>query len=157
MATKKKTKEQPEKKPAKKKASAKKTPAKKAPAKKAAAKAPKAEKAAPVAAGPRHPAARLAAAHGSKQALAKTLAAAIARDDEDHGVIADRLGKASNSQLLRLHDVVETVKQKYGGRAKLIAAIGTAQNKSKDQDFLTKLDSFSLPHLLDLARASAPS
>jgi SNF2 family DNA or RNA helicase len=37
---------------------------------------------------------------------------------------------------------------------KLIAAIGTANNKSKDKDFLAKLEKYSLPQLLDLAKSS---
>jgi len=115
-----------------------------------AAKAPKAETAD---AKPRHPRARVAAAHGSKEALAKSLADALAKSDEDSGIIADRLRTASNSQLLRLQHVVETVKAKYGDRAKLIAKIGGAENKSKDKDYLAKLDTFSLPQLLDLAQA----
>jgi hypothetical protein len=114
------------------------------------AKAPKAE---PKAALPRHPRARVTAAHGSKEALAKSLADALARADEDTGVIADRLRTASNSQLLRLQSVVATVKEKYGDRAKLIAKIGTAEHKSKDKDYLAMLESLSLPNLLDLARA----
>ena len=105
------------------------------------------------AAAPRHPKARVVAQHGSKEALAKTLAEAVAREDEDTDVIAGRLGKASNMQLLRLHHVVETVKAKYGSREKLIAAIGDAQKKSKDKDYLAKLDTFSLPQLLEIARA----
>ena len=127
--------------------------AKKAPAKKAAApkKAPKEKTEAAQPALPPHPRARLAHVHGTKEALAKSLASSLAREDEDQGQIADRLRTASNSQLLRLSNVVETVKSKYGSRAKLIEAIGTAEHKSKDKDFLAKLDSFSLPRLLDLA------
>ena len=126
--------------------------AKKPAAKAKAAKAPKAD-AKPAA--PRHPHGRLVAAHGSKEALAKTLAASLARDDEDQGVIAARLGKASNQQLLRLEHVVETVKAKYGSRDKLIAAIGTAEKKTKDKDYLATLEASSLPKLLDLAAAHA--
>jgi hypothetical protein len=121
---------------------------------KAAAPAPKANKTKSTeakAAGPRHPRARVVAKHESKAALAKALAPSLARADEDTGVIADRLTTASNSQLLRLQHVVETVKAKYGDRAKLIAKIGSAENKGKDKDYLAKLDTLSLPHLLDLA------
>jgi hypothetical protein len=103
--------------------------------------------------GPRHPKARLAAKHGSKESLAKSLAGSLVRGDEDSSALADRLGKASNMQLLRLSRVVETVQQKYGSREKLIAAIGAARNKSKDKDYLAKLDTFSLPQLLDLVRS----
>lgn len=128
---------------------------KKAPAKKPAAKkTAKAKTAAePVAAAPRHPRAKLAALHGDKKSLAKSLAAAIAREDEDEGVIEERLRTASNTQLLRLQHAVDEVKAKFGDRGKLIAAIGKAENKSKDKDFLAKLDTFSLPRLLDLVRA----
>jgi fructose-1-phosphate kinase PfkB-like protein len=64
--------------------------------------------------------------------------------------VKDRLLKASNQQLLRLQRVVTTVKEKWGSRDKLIAAIGAAMNKTKDQDYLAKLATFSLPRLLDL-------
>jgi hypothetical protein len=127
---------------------------KKAPAKKAAA--PKKAKSATAEAkpvGPRHPKARVAAAHGSKEALAKTLAALIAREDEDTDIIAGRLEKASNTQLLRLQKAVEVMKEKYGGRDKLIAAIGTAEQKANDKDYLAKLGSLSVPNLLDLAKS----
>lgn len=129
------------------KAAAPKAPAKKATAsKKAAAKAP---------AGPpkaRHPRARVLENHGSKEALAKSLAAVIARGDQDTDALEADLKRASNAQLLRLSRVTATVKQKYGNRDKLIAAIGVAQKKSSDKDYLAKLESLSLPNLLDIAR-----
>ncbi len=136
--------------------STKKAPAKKAPAKKAAApkKAKEAVESRQIqAAVPRHPKARVAALHQSKEALAKTLAALIAREDEDTDMLAGRLNKASNTQLLRLQKAVEVMKEKYGSRDKLIAAIGTAEKKSGDKDYLAKLASLPLPHLLDLARS----
>ena len=116
--------------------------------------APKKEKAAPVPQGPRHPRAKLLAGHSSKEALAKTLAPALARADEDPDAIAARLKTASNRQLLRLATVHETLKKKWGTREKLIAAIGAAQKKSKDQAFLARLDTYSLPRLVDLARSA---
>jgi hypothetical protein len=115
--------------------------------------APKA-KAAPVPVGPRHPKARVAAAHGSKAALAKTIAAAIARADQDTGMLESQLKKASNAQLLRLSRATQTMKDKFGSRDKLIEAIGAATKKTKDKDYLAKLDAYSLPQLLDLAAAS---
>ena len=87
----------------------------------------------------------------TKLDLAKSLAESIARDDEDTEVLADRLRTASNAQLLRLHHAAETVKSKYGDRSKLIATITSAQNKSKDKEYVAKLDTYSLPRLLDLA------
>jgi hypothetical protein len=142
----------PSKTHAKKTATKSKSAAKKpAPKAKPKAKAPPKPKAAPVKVGPRHPRARVAEGHGSKAALAKALAPVLARADEDTGALETRLAKASNAQLLRLQRASQTVKDKYGSRDKLIAAIGTATQKSKDKDYLAKLDSYSLPQLLDLA------
>jgi hypothetical protein len=109
--------------------------------------APKA-KAAPVKQGPRHPRGRVIEKHGE---LAKSIAAAIARADQDAGSLETQLKKASNAQLLRLQRATQTLKDKFGNRDKLIAAIGAASNKAKDKDYLAKLDSYSLPQLLDLA------
>jgi hypothetical protein len=137
----------------KKKAAAS-TKSRKAPAKKTATKEKKPPKQKPVETKGRHPKARVLEAHGGKDALAKTLAATLAKGDEDTDQIEARLRTASNAQLLRLAQVSEKVKQKWGNREKLIAAIGTSENKSKDKDYLAKLETFSLAHLVDLALAA---
>jgi len=124
----------------------------KAPAKKAAPKAAKAPKEAGESL-PRHPKARLVKLHSGKVELAKSLAKSLAREDEDTAPIEDRLRTASNSQLLRLQKVVDAVQAKFGGRAKLIEAISTFEKKSKDKDYLAKLDTLPLPNLFDLAVA----
>ncbi|HEX2687265.1 MAG TPA: hypothetical protein VHN14_11635 [Kofleriaceae bacterium] len=111
-------------------------------------------KAAPVKVGPRHPKARVIEAHGSKAALAAAVAKAIARADQDAGALEAQLKKASNAQLLRLSRATQTLKEKFGDRAKLIASIGAATKQSNDKDYLAKLDSYSLPKLLDLAATS---
>jgi hypothetical protein len=133
------------------KAKAAKAPAKK-PAKKAAT--PKAAKPAVPAqpAKARHPHGRVLENHGSKEALAKTLAPLVAAGDQDVDALEADLKRASNAQLLRLSAVTQTVKQKWGNRDKLIEALGTSMKKSKDKDYLAKLATFSLPHLVDLAR-----
>lgn len=136
-------------------AKAKKPAAKKAAAPKKAEKTTKAAAAAPAAKpAARGPRAAVIAKHTSKAALAKSLAEVVARADEDTDQIVERLTKASNQQLLRLQHVAETVKKKFGGRDKLIAAIGTAEKKSTDKDYLAMLDTLSLPHLLDLATSA---
>ncbi|MGE0868733.1 MAG: hypothetical protein AB7P03_09230 [Kofleriaceae bacterium] len=131
----------------------------KAPKAKAAPKAPKPAKAPKEAApaAPRHPKARVAAVHGSKKELAKSLASAIAHGDQSAGDIESKLATASNQQLLRLQRLVDTMKKKWGSRDKLIAAIGTASNKSKDKDYLAKLETYSLPQLVDLATSAQRS
>ena len=137
----------------------KKTTTKKAvpkkPAKKAAAPKKVKEKVEAKPQGPRHPAGRVKEAHGGKEALAKALAASLARDDEDSDVLAGRLKTASNAQLLRLQRIVDAVKQKWGSRDKLIAALGSAEQKSKDKDFLAKLGTLPLPRLYDMASSAA--
>jgi len=121
------------------------------------AKAPTKAKAAPKAkvaqakVGPRHPRARVAEQHGSKAALAKAIASVIVRANEDAGAVEARLKTASNAQLLRLSRATQTLKEKFGDREKLIATIGAAAKKAKDKDYLAKLDTYSLPQLLDLA------
>jgi hypothetical protein len=134
------------------KTNVKKPPAKKAPAKKAAPKAKKADAAPQGEQAPRHPKARVTKLHKGKEELAKALASSLAREDEDTGAIADRLKTASNHQLLRLHAAVETMKTKYGSRAKLVAAVAGTQ--SKDKDYTAKLDKLSLPNLLELAKSA---
>ncbi len=117
-------------------------------------KAPKPEKKAAVSTKARHPRARVLEAHGSKEALAKSLAPLVGRTDEDTDSIEARLKTASNAQLLRLSAVTATVKQKYGSRDGLIEAIGKAEKKSKDKDYLAKLGTISLPQLLVMATAA---
>jgi hypothetical protein len=124
-------------------------------AKPAAKKAPPKAKAKPPAVPakilPRHPKARVAEAHGSKAAIAKAIAPLLARTDEDTDALEVRLKKASNAQLLRLQRATQTLKNKYGNREALIAKIGEVQRKAKDKDYLAKLETYSLPYLLDLA------
>lgn len=104
--------------------------------------------------GPRHPGGRVKANHGGKEALAKALASALAVGGEDADTVAGRLKTASNTQLLRLQRVVETVKQKWGSREKLIEAITSAAKSGKDKDYVAKLSTFSLPRLVDLATSA---
>jgi hypothetical protein len=143
-----------------KKASTKAKPAKKAAKKPTkatkAAKPTKAEREAAAAAAAakvqaRHPAAKLKAQHGSKDDLIKTLVEPLLKNDEDKDALKSRLSRASNKQLLHLKRVVETVQSKFGSRDKLIDAIGKAEKKTKDQDFMATLETFSLPRLLDIA------
>lgn len=127
---------------------AKTTAAKKAPAAKAEKSEPKAKPA------PGGPLARMKALYGTKDKLVEKLAGSLATDGEDEGALKDRLLKASNAQLLKLANVAEQVKKQYGGRDKLVDALTKALNRAKDQPFVAKLATFSLPRLYDLARAA---
>ncbi len=116
--------------------------------------AKKGPKAVAVSHGARHPKGRVTDKHGGKEALAKALAPSLATEAETSDAIADRLKTASNMQLLRLQKVVSFVKDKWGSREKLIAAILDGGKQQKDKDYNTKLSSFSLPRLVDLATSS---
>ena len=131
----------------------KKAPAKKVAKKTAVKKAPK-EKVEAKPVGPRHPKARVAELHSGKEALAKALASSLATDSEDSDTVASKLKTASNQQLLRLQRVVATVKDKWGSRDKLIAALSEHGKHGKDKDYLAKLATFPLPRLLDMAQSA---
>jgi hypothetical protein len=141
----------PVRKVATKAAASKKTNVKPPPKAKVVAKAPKGPKV-EVKTSSRHPLARVKALHGSKADLLKKVAEPLAIGDQDPDALAEQLKGASNKQLLRLLHVAETVKTKYGSRDKLIESLSTALGKAKDNDYLAKLKTFSLPRLLDMAR-----
>lgn len=71
----------------------------------------------------------------------------------------DRGGKrgiknVSNAKLLRLHDTLTEVKEKFGTRAKLIDAVLEAENRAKDSGYKTRLEAFPVPRLYDLYKSS---
>ncbi|MFO0661927.1 MAG: hypothetical protein U0165_19150 [Polyangiaceae bacterium] len=55
----------------------------------------------------------------------------------------------SNAKLLRLHAVFTAVKEKFGTRAKLIAAIAELENRAKDAGYIKRLGEFPVPRLFD--------
>jgi len=65
------------------------------------------------------------------------------------------LESVPNAKLLRLYDVLQAAKEKFGSRAKLVDAILTLQKRTKDQGYKQRLESQPLPRLLDLHAASA--
>jgi hypothetical protein len=64
------------------------------------------------------------------------------------------LAKVSNAKLLRLHDLLTELKEKFGSRAKLIDAILDAEKRVKDAGFKSKLEAYPTPRLLDLWKAA---
>jgi hypothetical protein len=79
----------------------------------------------------------------------------VARDaDEEIGEVKERLAAVSNRKLLRLAEVGKQIKDRYGGKDKLVAALSSAVGKAKDQDYIARLKSFSPSRLLDMARSA---
>jgi|SoiMethySBSTD1v2_1073268.scaffolds.fasta_scaffold436059_2 hypothetical protein len=60
------------------------------------------------------------------------------------------LAKVSNQKLLRLHEVLNDAKQRFGSRDKLISAILELKKRTKDAGYTAKIKNYPLPQLLDL-------
>jgi hypothetical protein len=60
------------------------------------------------------------------------------------------LEHVSNTKLLRLHDTLSTIKDKFGSRAKLVDAILTLENRTKDTGLRARLEAYPVPRLYDL-------
>jgi len=77
----------------------------------------------------------------------------VGRTSSDRG--GDKgLDHVSNAKLLRLHATFSEVKDKFGTRAKLIDAILTAENRTKDAGYKARLESFPVPRLYDQYKAA---
>jgi hypothetical protein len=84
---------------------------------------------------------------------------ALATDELWLGKLNDDKGldSVSNKKLLRLHEVLETVKKDFGGRAGLITEILKLENRSKDDGFKSRLERQSTPRLVDHLRSKKKS
>lgn len=77
----------------------------------------------------------------------------LGRTSADRG--NDRgLEHVSNAKLLRLHATFSEVKEKFGTRAKLIDALLTVQNRSKDAGLKKRLEAYPVPRLYDAYKAA---
>lgn len=65
------------------------------------------------------------------------------------------LARVSNAKLLRLHGALEDAKNRFGSRAKLIAAVLEAEKRTKDEGYKARLEGYPLPRLLDLHGAAS--
>jgi len=92
--------------------------------------------------------------YGTKEKLVDGLVDAAKGAGEEAAEVKQRLLSASNSKLLRLAKVTKSIKDQYGGRDKLVGSVAGALGKAKDNDYVTKLGSFSSGRLLDMVRAA---
>src|SRR6516225_9530760 len=103
------------------------------------------------------PLARQKDEHESKEKLVDrviSLLGSITKSDEDKDTLKARLLAASNKKLLRLHDVSNEIKSKYGSVEKLVDAVGAALGRAKDAPYLAKLMTLAPARLLDLAKSA---
>jgi len=103
------------------------------------------------------PLARQKDEHESKEKLVDrviSVLGSINKSEQDKDELKASLLGASNKKLLRLHDVGNEIKSKYGSLEKLVDALGAALGRAKDAPFLTKLKSYTPARLLDMVRAA---
>jgi hypothetical protein len=65
------------------------------------------------------------------------------------------LEHVSNAKLLRLHATFTAVKEKFGTRDKLVAAILELDKRTKDDGYKTRLLGYPVPRLFDLYNSTA--
>ena len=86
---------------------------------------------------------------GGKDKLVEKLVTLV-ESDESKEDLRKRLLSVANGKLLHLHEVASMVKEKYGSRDKLLGAAAQALGRTKDKDYLAKLESYSTAKLLDV-------
>ncbi len=92
---------------------------------------------------------------GSKKALAEKLSAVLERPE---GVsqkdFERRVATMSNSKLLRLHRVHETLNRRFGSKAALVDKIMALHSVGKeDKVYRKKIETYSIARLLDMHKA----
>jgi|ETNmetMinimDraft_14_1059893.scaffolds.fasta_scaffold13017_3 hypothetical protein len=89
---------------------------------------------------------------GSRAKLVDEILNLLGSDKDDR--TSARLKATKNSQLVRLHEVLTTVKSEFGSKDKLVEAIASAKfapNKP-DADYSKKISGYTQKRLLDLHR-----
>ncbi len=101
------------------------------------------------------PLSRRTAAFGSKTDLIAKVKG-LATEDLWVGRLNDDKSWAgiSNKKLIRLHEVLTHVKEKYGSRDKLIDAVVAAYGRAKDGDYKKHFATWPLPRLVDALQSA---
>ena len=98
------------------------------------------------------PMARMKDEHKDKETLVDRLVDLADRGDEEKDQFKARMLGISNKKLLRLLDSLVEIKQKLGGKDKVVEAIASAVKKAKDKDYVAKLAKLTPPRLIALYR-----
>lgn len=86
---------------------------------------------------------------GGKDKLVDKIVGLLDGGDEPKDDLRRRLLGAANGKLIRLHRIATEVKQ-IGGKEKLAATAAGELGRSKDKDYVAKLETYSSGRLLDL-------
>ncbi len=94
---------------------------------------------------------------GDKKKLVAAVEAFTKKDDLWLGRLNEKKGLAhvSNAKLIRLHDTFTEVKEKFGTRDKLVAAILEIEKRAKDEGYKARLSGYPVPRLYDLYKSSS--
>lgn len=92
--------------------------------------------------------------HGSKAELAKKVYDSLEHpdDEDDAAALKYRVETMSNRKLLRLWGAHQLLSDKFGSKQDLVDAIMSAKFPNGNDDYEAKLESFTVPRLLDVAR-----
>ncbi len=90
--------------------------------------------------------------HGSREALVGQIMELLGSDVGER--TESSLRGARNAQLLRLHEVLIEVKERFGTKDALVSAIAKKKfdGRTPDGDYVTKLGTYTHKRLLDLHR-----
>jgi hypothetical protein len=92
--------------------------------------------------------------YGSKDKLVESLVDTLREASEETATVKERLRTVSNEKLLRLAEVSKVVRERYGSRDKLVQQLSSTLGKAKDNDYVSKLRTFSTAKLLDMLRSA---
>jgi hypothetical protein len=94
---------------------------------------------------------------GDKKKLVAAVEAFAKKDDLwlKHENEGKGLAHVSNAKLLRLHATFTAVKEKFGTRDKLVAAILELDKRTKDEGYKTRLLGYPVPRLFDLYNSTS--
>jgi hypothetical protein len=100
------------------------------------------------------PLARVKQEFGGKDKLVDKIVVLLgSTGDEPKDELRKRLLGAANRKLIRLHQVATSLKE-HGGHDKLADAAAAGLGRTKDKDYVQKLNTFSAGRLLDMVRTS---
>ena len=99
------------------------------------------------------PLARVKEEFGGKDKLVDKIVGVLDSGDESKDELRKRLLGVSNTKLIRLFSVATKTKQ-AGGHDKLVATTAEKLKRTKDKDYVAKLEQFSNGRLLDVLSAA---